>query len=582
MTSGYVYNKASSLPIPVTVAEDNTALGVKDVVFFLRMRWKWIAFTVLGFLVVAIAYVLLAKPSFVASTQLLVLPQVSASETQRASAEDAFIEAQLEIGNSSDVLGATAQSLELTTDPEFNDERLSLRDIIKEKLLGLTSSSATDETMDSAAPETRSQDQKKLDRVIVRLRNMVSFRRVGRSMILEISASSSNPEKAAKIANAVAQEYVRKNVRMNGAAAQQYSGWLQDFVAEQQRGLTEASNALLTYKSNPREQFKLAELQSAADARRALYETTLTRLTEAKQRISYPVSDATFVSQATPPLSKAHPRSGLIVAFAVTLGTTLGLMVAMIRHAGDRRIISARQLAKATTLPFALPLANSASIARNRSLSVTTLTASGKGDATLQASSGIGELSAIIAGLRRKHRTIIGVVGVDPNDGATTVALELALLSATSGSRTLLIDAAAPTASLSNWIAPGSKIGLAEVIDDATRLATAFQQITPNLKFLPLGNPLHASPAVRLSSRRTQVSLGELKKAFDTVIVDLTAFSSSPDANAIGPELDGILVITSHGRTSIDEATHAIESMRNVGTEVLGAIINKTPAGAVS
>ncbi|MGO7888545.1 GNVR domain-containing protein, partial [Rhizobium ruizarguesonis] len=94
----------------------------------------------------------------------------------------------------------------------------------------------------------------------------------------------------------------------------------------------------LAASASPRDQFKLAELQSATDARRTIYENTLNQLTEAKQRITYPVSDATIVSRATLPLSKARPRSTLIIAFAAAVGIGVGFALAMIRHAGDRRI----------------------------------------------------------------------------------------------------------------------------------------------------------------------------------------------------------------------------------------------------
>ena len=85
------------------------------------------------------------------------------------------------------------------------------------------------------------------------------------------------------------------------------------------------------------------------------------------------------------------------------------------------------------------------------------------------------------------------------------------------------------------------------------------------------------TPAIRLSSGRTQLSFNDLKKEFDAIFVDISAFSTSPDANAIAPELDGVLVVTWHGRTSIDDTVKVIDGMRNVGAEVLGAIINKAP-----
>ena len=578
MTSSHIFSGVSSISLPAAPTGGSSPLTLRDMLFFLRMRWPWIVITISAFLAMAGGYVLTAQPTFIASTQLLVFPQVNGSEAQRAFAEDAYLEAQVEIAKSSDVLGGTAKALDLANDPEFADKAPSLQDAAKGWLTGTLS---TDKESDGAAGAARSgrltEETKRADRVIARLRNMVALRRIGRSTILEISASASNPQKAVEIADTVAEEYIRKNILMKAQAARQYSEWLEKFVSEQQRGLTEAANALATFKSNPRDQFKLAELQSAADARRTLYENTLTQFTEAKQRISYPVSDATIVSQATLPLSKARPRSGLIVAFATAVGTGAGLMLAMIRHAGDRRIVRAQRLAEAAGLPFVTLLARSEKTRNGHSAHFLAAEEGSGSTATYPIIPGMAELGATIAGLRRRRKVVIGIVAVNPGSGASTIACELAVQSAESGSRTLLIDAAAEKSSLSSSIAPQCSTGLIDVLDNAELIQTAALSLTPTLKFLPLGRMRGVTPAIRLSSGRTQLSFNDLKKEFDAIFVDISAFSASPDANAIAPELDGVLVITWHGRTSIDDAVRVIDGMRNVGAEVLGAIINKAP-----
>ncbi|UXN62069.1 GumC family protein [Phyllobacterium zundukense] len=573
MTSSRIFSGVSSIPLPAPTTGGSSPLTLRDMLFFLRMRWAWIIVTTSAFLGVAAAYVLTAQPTFVASTQLLVFPQVNGSDAQRAVEADAFLEAQLEIAKSSDVLGQTAKALDLASDPAFADKAPSLQDTAKGWLTGnLQKDAETDDPTAAAQPETQ-----RSDRVTARLRNMVALRRIGRSTIIEVSADASSPKKAVEIADTVAGEYIRKNILMKAEAARQYSAWLEKFVIEQQRGLTEAANALATFKSNPRDQFKLAELQSAADARRTLYESTLTQFTEAKQRISYPVSDATIVSQATLPLSKARPRSGLIVAFATAVGMGAGLMLAMIRHAGDRRIVRSQRLAEAAALPFVTVLARSEKTRNGRSTHFLATEAGSGSTATYPIIPGMAELGATIAGLRRRRKVAIGIVAVNPGSGASTIACELAIQSAESGCRTLLIDAAAAKSSLSSSIAPHSSTGLIDVLDNADLIQTAALPLTATLKFLPLGKIRGVTPAIRLSSGRTQLSFNDLKKEFDAIFIDISAVSTSPDANAIAPELDGVLVIMWHGRTTIDDAVKVIDGIRNVGAEVLGAIINKAP-----
>ncbi|WP_017965907.1 polysaccharide biosynthesis tyrosine autokinase [Rhizobium leguminosarum] len=580
MTSSTIFSGVSPISLPAAATGGNSPLTLRDMLFFLRMRWRWIVATTFVFLAMAGIYVLSAEPTFVASTQLVIFPQVSGTEAQRSFAEDAFIEGQLEIARSSDVIGETVRALGLDTDPGFVDQAPSLQDRAKNWLMGISSESdpESQEAVGTGPRQAQPQaeDDRIQDRAIATLLNMIGIRRVGSSTIIEISAAASTPQRAVDIADMLARQYIQKNIAMKANASRQYSEWLARFVSEQQRGLAEAASALASFTSNPRDQFKLAELQSATDARRTLYENTLNQLTEARQRITYPVSDATIVSQATLPLSKARPRSALIIAFASAVGLGVGLALAMIRHAGDRRIIRPHQIAESGGLPFVTLLATSRRI-RNGHPARFLAAGTGSSTAAYPVIPGMAELSATVVGLRRKRRVVIGIVAVNPGGGASTIACELAVLSSISGAHTLLIDAAAQKSSLSKSIAPHSSTGLVDVLENGELIQTAALALTPTLKFLPLGKVEAVTPAIRLSSRRTQLSFAELKKEFDAIFVDISAFSASPDANAIAPELDGVLLVTSHGRTSIDDTMRVIDTLRNVGAEILGAIINHAP-----
>ncbi|TAY34201.1 sugar transporter [Rhizobium leguminosarum] len=583
MTSSTIFSGVSPISLPAAATGGNSPLTLRDMLFFLRMRWLWIAATTFAFLVMAGSYVLTAEPTFVANTQLVIFPQVGGSEAQRAFAEDAFIEGQLEIAKSSDVVGGTVTALGLDTDPDFVDQTPSLQVRAKNWLMGVSSEpdTASQEAAGTGPRDTQPQQQiedgRIHDRAIATLLNMMGVRRIGSSTIIEISAAASTPQKAVDIADTLARQYIQKNIAMKANASRQYSEWLTRFVSEQQRGLAEAASALASFTSNPRDQFKLAELQSATDARRTLYENTLNQLTEAKQRITYPVSDATIVSRATLPLSKARPRSTLIIAFAAAVGLGVGFALAMIRHAGDRRIVRPNQIAEAGGLPFVTLLATSRTRNGHSARFLAAGTSSSGTAAAYPVIPGMAELSATVVGLRRKRRVVIGIVAVNPGSGASTIACELAVLSSITGAHTLLIDAAAQKSSLSKSIAPQSSTGLVDVLDNGELIQTAALPLTPTLKFLPLGKVEAVTPAIRLSSRRTQLSFADLKKEFDAIFVDISAFAASPDANAIAPELDGVLVVTSHGRTSIDDTMRVIDTLRNVGAEILGAVINHAP-----
>lgn len=569
MSSNQIFRTTSLYPLSQGRQEDGTSLGLADVAFFLKLRWRIITGSTIALMLLAFAYLLVADRIFVANTQLLIFPQIPTTETQRSVAEDAYVEAQLEIARSTDVMDATAKKLNLAADPAFADKAPGLMERLKGMLIGSGEPSAPTGNSD---PETA-----RAERVAARLQNMVLLRRVGRSTIIEVSASATDPIMAARIADTVAEEYISKNIEMKAQAARQYSAWLEKFVELQQKDLTEASNALAAFKGDPRDQFKLAELQSATDARRKLFENTLNQFAEAKHRISYPVSDVTIVSKATPPLSKDRPRSSLIMAFSMIAGLGAGCMAALFLHGTDRRIRRPHAFTNMAGLNFVAPLTKTAGLRRTRQLSKP----GGSGHDQQQFIPGIADLSARVAGLRRKNKTLIGIVGVDRQVGTSTIACELAILSAASGSRTLLVDAEYINSGLSKLMAPSDAIGLANVLDAPNLLQGAMLRILPDLKFLPIGTRTGTTPAVRLSSHRTELKLAELKSQFDTVFVDISPATNSPDASAIAPELDGIILVMTYGETATDSALRVIEDLRGVGVDVLGAVLNSSPAGTV-
>lgn len=83
MTSSRIFSGVSAISLPAAATGGSSPLTLRDMLFFLRIRWPWILVTTSAFLALAGVYVLTAKPTFVASTQLLVFPQVNGSEAQR-------------------------------------------------------------------------------------------------------------------------------------------------------------------------------------------------------------------------------------------------------------------------------------------------------------------------------------------------------------------------------------------------------------------------------------------------------------------------------------------------------------------
>src|SRR5207302_618284 len=115
--------------------------------------------------------------------------------------------------------------------------------------------------------------------------------------IIEISFSSRDPEKAARIANAIADAYIHDQLEAKADAARQASRWMEERLTQLGRQLNAAANAVHEFRTangiadrtEGRSLLidKLTELEATAGAYRKLYEALLQRMGENQQQESF-------------------------------------------------------------------------------------------------------------------------------------------------------------------------------------------------------------------------------------------------------------------------------------------------------
>ena len=118
------------------------------------------------------------------------------------------------------------------------------------------------------------------------------------------------------------------------------------------------------------------------------------------------------------------------------------------------------------------------------------------------------------------------------------------------------------------------------VLDDQGRFADLIvPQSRSSLFVLPVGKAdTAATPGDRIGSERSALRMDDIRQNFDTIIFDLPALSASPDARAIAPFLDGIVLVATYGRTSAGALSHAAMSLRAIRANPLGVVVNRMGA----
>jgi succinoglycan biosynthesis transport protein ExoP len=96
------------------------------------------------------------------------------------------------------------------------------------------------------------------------------------------------------------------------------------------------------------------------------------------------------------------------------------------------------------------------------------------------------------------------------------------------------------------------------------------------LRVLPSGE-LPPNPAEMLGSQRMQELLHELAQQVDVVLIDSAPVLPIADAMALAQAVDGVLLVLEAGHTRPEAARQAVESLHQVGANLVGVVLNAMP-----
>ncbi|MCP5405879.1 MAG: polysaccharide biosynthesis tyrosine autokinase [Pseudomonadaceae bacterium] len=312
---------------------------------------------------------------------------------------------------------------------------------------------------------------------------------------------------------------------------------------------------------------QLAELVRQAQSDRTLYESFLNRSKEIAQ-MDFARSDARVVSDAEVPLAPSKPKKSLIMLLAAFVGLGLGVALALLLEALDNGFRTAEQLEASTKLPV---LGMLAELPANQDLvhTVTEKPNSAYTEAVraIRTSLGFAKPDADIK--------VILVTSSVPQEGKSQFAASLAQVAAMGGKKVLLMDAdmRRPTQAGSFGLEP--EAGLAEVLAGSTSLQKAIQKLPEaNLSLLPaLPNTQFAQEL--LASARMKTLMAELRKHFDTVIIDSPPVMAVADPLTLSELADASLYMVRWGETPRPLAATGLRQLAASKLGVTGLVLTR-------
>ena len=435
---------------------------------------------------------------------------------------------------------ATTTAAKLMTEPQL------LQQVIKQQHLAMTESALAKEV--TATPESNSE-------------------------IVDVVVRDPSAATAAQIANAVMNTYVSQITAQNQAQVDQAGASLQTLIKNAESTLTQDEQQLLAAQSHGKD----TTVQRAAfdAANTALSQLTLSYSTfiAGQAQNLETVLVAALAPVPTSPASPSHLLDTLLGAFIALL---VAISLAALIEYFDQGLKTADDVRDRLALPcFGV-------VPKFNHLAVIAEPENTRKRRTAEVMEAYRRLRTnVLFATPDVDMSSVVITSARPGEGKSCTAANLAVALASSEKRVLLIDADMRNPGQHRLFGKPVNGGLSDLImqPQATPIARLLGMHATgfaNLSLLTCG-AIPPNPAELLESQRARRLFAALAEDQDLVVIDTPPAGVVSDPLSIAAHASATILVVEAGKTSASQAIAVIRSLRDVGANVVGVVLNKAP-----
>lgn len=336
---------------------------------------------------------------------------------------------------------------------------------------------------------------------------------------------------------------------------------------------TELASALTASNATNSLTINVTATASTADQARQIADAVVAQAAVQVKALEGESSPVEVVMMAPADLSAVTvaPSTAKYLAAGVLAGLLLGYLLAFARDRFDTRIRTADDISERFEIPILGVIPNSSTVARTEDSS---------GD--FRAEESLRKLRTNLRYANVDHEArILVVTSPMQGDGKSSIAAQLAKVSALAGQEVVLVDAdlRRPTARKVFGIA--EKLGLTQLLVGAASLD---QVVRPTriegLSVLTAGD-IPPNPSELLGSNRMAELMTYLSRD-RIVIIDAPPVLPVTDAAVLSKFSDAVVMIVGSGKTTAEQLDHALASLDQAGGHVAGVVLNRASSSKLS
>ncbi len=470
----------------------------------------------------------------------------------------------------------------------------------------------------------------------------VEVKPVHKTQLVEINVEDVNPKMAAKIANLWAENYISYVLDTKYEATQYASGWLQGKIKGAKANLEKSELDLQEYRKQNKividsdertsmlqqlfqkkaeleitlsenlEYYKekhpeiigirseLDSVESKIEAEkekelytkdkeiqyqilkrdvktnREVYEALLSRIRETEVTGGLKATNIRIIDKATVPRGPVRPNKvkDLIIAFLV--GIIGGGGLAFLFNSLDQSIKTPEDIKNYIRLPALASIALPKEDDREAKPEFIT---SQKPYSTISEAYRSLRTSIMFTAVEHKRKTLI-LTSSGPQEGKTTIAINLAIVMAQAGEKTILLDCDLRQPRVEKSFDLNIGNGLTEVLAGKEEIDSVIHKThIENLDLITCGS-IPPNPSELLGSRRMDEFLQKVEERYDRIIIDSPPVLAVTDAVVLSGKVDGTIVVVKANETNRNAMLKTKEILESVqSSNLIGSILNMVETG---
>lgn len=412
-----------------------------------------------------------------------------------------------------------------------------------------------------------------LERVIYRLKlpytadelaKMVSASPVRDTQLLTITVESPNPSLSPAVANALVVVFTEQLQETQSSRFQASKDNLQKQITDAETQIANARDAL----ENATDPSEISRWEARLNQYEQIYANLVLSYEQIRTTEAQSFSNVVQIETAVPEFTPVKPK--------VIQNTLLAAVVGMMLAAGgviafdmlDDRVKNPEDIRRQLNLPVM------GAIVRYDEPEDGRLITQAQPRSPVAESFRALRTNVQYASVDDPIRTLL-VTSPTPADGKTTVASNLAMVTAQGGKQVTVLDADMHRPRLHYAFHTDLQPGLSSLFVQRGLHLNGDLRATPleTLHVISAGK-MPPNPSELLGSQKMREIIAAILERSEMLIIDTPPVLSVTDAVVLAPVVDGVLLVVRPGHTRMSALKQSVEQLRYVGARVIGVVVN--------